>query len=110
MRARPIERDILSAAGYGLLLTVGVAATFLLYWSLLTSVQILASGSGSVTDDTAGYALWATGLVIVLGAVPMLRFLLTELPNRVAALVRIPRVQAEWLGLFVLGAVLLFLV
>ncbi len=110
MSGRVIEREILSAAGYGLLLAVGIGATFLLYWSLLTSVQILASGSGSVTEDTAGYALWATGLVIVLGAVPMLRFLVTELPNRIAALVRIPKVQAEWLALFALGVVLLFLV
>jgi hypothetical protein len=110
MAARPIERDILKAAGYSILLAVGVAGIFLLYWSLMTSAQVLALASAGTPEEAAGLGIWTIAAVLFLGSAPILRFLIAELPDRLAESLRLPPFKLRWLCLFALGLILLFAV
>jgi hypothetical protein len=110
MRVRPIESDILKAAGYSILLAIGIAGTFILYGSLMTSAQVLAVETGSTPEEVATIGIWATCAVLFLGTAPMLRFIVAELPDRLAEALRLPPLKMRWLCLFGLGLVLLFAV
>ncbi|MEZ5774656.1 MAG: hypothetical protein R3D33_08145 [Hyphomicrobiaceae bacterium] len=109
MARRDSEGEVAAIFRYGLLMGLGIAATFIFYWSAVTSVQVIALGSGYRPGELRGLTMWATAGVLLIGALPILRFVIADLPDMTASAVREGSRYAAWMSVLLIGvAVLVF--
>ncbi|MEZ5924563.1 MAG: hypothetical protein R3D57_09280 [Hyphomicrobiaceae bacterium] len=73
------EADIY--ARFAVLFAIGVAGIVVFYWSLIATIQILAQEAGSGLDDGSSAAAFGLGVLLWAGLAPILRFLVTDLPE-----------------------------
>lgn len=76
----PRETDLALGIRFGSLLLLGIAGLVIFYGALVATAQVIAVGSGARGADLAAVAMWVTSVVIVLGALPIVRFVADEVP------------------------------
>lgn len=62
------------------MLMLGFVCLAAFYGALIASAQVIALESGLTADERHDLSMWVTLWVLVLGAVPMVRFLADEVP------------------------------
>jgi hypothetical protein len=73
------EADIY--ARFALLFAIGVAGIVAFYWSLIATVQILVREAGSGLNDDRTPVAVALAVLLGTGLAPILRFLVSDLPD-----------------------------
>lgn len=88
-RRRQRQGELTLALGYAGLLLLGIAAAIVFYGSVLTAAQIVAADSGSSLEDRTRINMALCLGFLVAGALPLVRFSVTELPQLVLERVQV---------------------